>query len=97
MGEARQEDMWEGGMGSRCQDCMTVSVKQGESEGRGSSGWLQGERRLQEVRIKSKREGHFSGEKGLDTWFVFKLLNVGFEFDLKGTSTNFMVFPKMTA
>lgn len=31
-----------GGTGSRCQNCMTVSVKQGENEGGGSSGWLQG-------------------------------------------------------
>ena len=90
--------MWERGSGSRCQDCMTVSVKQGESEDEGSSGWLQGEvreRRLWEVRIKSKREGHSGGEKGLDTWFVFILPYVGFETDLKGTATNFMVVPKM--
>lgn len=32
-----------GGSGSRCQNCMTVSVKQGENEGGGSSGWRQGE------------------------------------------------------
>lgn len=66
MGET--EDMWVGGSGSRCQDCMTVSVKQGESEGGGSSGWLQEEvrdRRLWEVRTKSKIEGHSGGRKGL--------------------------------
>lgn len=97
MGEVKQEDMWECGTGSRCQDCMTVSVKQGESEGGESSGWLQGERGQQEMRIKSRREGHFSGETRLDTWFAFKLLMVGFESDLKRTATNFMVFPKMTA
>lgn len=55
-----------GGSGSRCQECMTVSVKQGDNEGGGSSGWLQGEvreRRQWEVRIKTRLKDTLVGKR----------------------------------
>lgn len=54
-----------GGSGSRCQNGTTVSVKQGESGGGGSSGLLQGEvreMRLWEVQSKIRRKGIVAGK-----------------------------------